>query len=51
MFEGEGALEGTREDWQKNHRMADIEKMCRQSKASEWLVETAKVTVVEEITE
>ena len=29
------------------HRMADLRKMCRQSKAARWLMETAEVTVVE----
>ncbi len=48
MFSSERGLEGTREDWEKSGRMASVRKMCRQSKSTEWLVETAVVTVVEE---
>lgn len=48
MFSSERGLEGAREDWEKSGRMASVRKMCRQSKSTEWLVETAVVTVVEE---
>ncbi len=47
MFRGEGRAEGTREAWEKANRMAGIRKMCRQSKATRWLVDTAVVTVVD----
>lgn len=47
MFEGEEDTAETREAWEKANRMADIRKMCRQSKATQWLVDTAEVTVVE----
>ena len=48
MFAEEGAVEGTREDWASALRMASLLKMCRQSKVTRWLVDTANVTVVEE---
>ncbi len=32
---------------QESHRMADLRKMCRQSMAARWLMETAEVSVVE----
>lgn len=32
---------------QDAHRVADLRKMCRQSKAARWLIETAEVEVVE----
>lgn len=48
MFEGEDAAEGTRESWEQSYRMANIRKMCRQSKATQWLVDNAEVTVVDE---
>ncbi len=47
MFEGDDEAE-TREAWEKSNRMANIRKMCRQSKATKWLVDNAEVTVVEE---
>lgn len=50
MFE-EGGIEGTRDAWESAGRMADVRKMCRQSKATRWLVDTAEVTVVDEAAE
>lgn len=47
MFEGENGPEEGREAWEKANRMASITKMCRQSKATGWLVDTAEVTVVD----
>lgn len=46
MFEGEGGEE-SREKWESAHRMADVRKMARQTKATEWLVDNADVTIVE----
>lgn len=37
-----------REDWERAHRMAEVKKMCRQHKATQWLVENADVEIVEE---
>ena len=37
----------TREKWEKANRMAELRKVCRHSKASRWLVQTAEVTVVD----
>lgn len=48
MFEGDENPVETRSAWEKANRMADVRKMCRQSKATEWLVDTANVTVVAE---
>lgn len=48
MFEGEGGVEGGREAWEQDNRVAAIHKMCRQSKATRWLVDTANVTVVDD---
>lgn len=50
MFEGEES-EHTREEWKAANRMADLMKMARQTKASEWLVDNAAVTVVDSYTE
>ncbi len=36
-----------RASWEKAHRMAELRRMCRQNKATDWLVETAQVEVVE----
>lgn len=47
LFEGEGGVEGTRESWEKAGRMAALRKMCRQSKATRWLVDTAVVAVAD----
>ncbi len=46
MFEGEGG-EDSREKWESANRMADVRKMARQTKATEWLVDNADVTIVE----
>lgn len=43
MFEGDENAEETRKAWQDANRMANVHKMCRQSKASQWLVDTAVV--------
>lgn len=48
LFEGEGGMEGDRSAWEQANRMADLRKMCRQSKATRWLVDTAEVTVKED---
>ncbi len=48
MFEDKADDEATREEWEAANRMANIYKMCRQSKATEWLVDTAEVTVVDD---
>ena len=37
----------TRKMWEDAHRMADVKKMARQRKATEWLVDNADVTIVE----
>lgn len=47
MFEGDDDAEDTRRQWEEAHRMADLRKMARQTKATEWLVDNAQVTVVE----
>ncbi len=46
MFDGEDG-EDTRQKWKDANRMADVQKMARQTKATEWLVDTANVTVVD----
>ena len=46
MFEGEGGEE-SREKWENANRMADVRKMARQTKATEWLVDNADVTIVD----
>lgn len=48
MFEGEHNEDASREAYENAHRMSNIRKMIRQTKASEWLVDNAEVTVVEE---
>ena len=45
MFEGDENPEETRKAWEDAYRMANIYKMCRQSKATQWLVDNAVVTV------
>lgn len=47
MFENDDDPEATRKMWEDAHRMADVKKMCRQRKATEWLVDNADVTIVE----
>lgn len=49
MFDGEGQVEGSREEWEQAGRMANIRKMCRQSKVTAWLVDNADVTIVDEV--
>lgn len=51
LFEGEGSVEGTRDSWEKADRMAALRKICRQSKATRWLVDTAVVSVVDDSAE
>lgn len=46
MFGGEDAAL-VRSDWEKAHRMADVKKMARQHKATEYLVENADVKIVD----
>ena len=48
MFEGEDGSEDTRASWEQANRMADLRKMCRQSKVTRWLLDTADVTVVDD---
>ena len=40
-----------REKWESSNRMAELRKICRHSKATRWLVQTAEVTVVEDSAE
>ena len=47
MFEGEENPVEARRKWEEANRMANIYKMCRQSKATQWLFDTAEVTVVD----
>ena len=47
MFADEETPGETRAAWEAANRMADVRKMSRQSKATDWLVETAVVTVVD----
>ncbi len=47
MFAGDENAEETRKAWEDANRMADVHKMCRQAKASQWLVDTAEVTIAE----
>ncbi len=48
MFEGSEEAEEahTRKEWEDANRLADLKKMARQTKATEWLVENAQVTTV-----
>ena len=48
MFVNEEDPEATLQQWKDANRMADIHKMCRHTKATEWLVDNADVTVVED---
>ena len=45
MFEGDEDPVEARKAWEDANRMANIYKMCRQSKATQWLVDNAEVTV------
>lgn len=47
MFEGDDDTAETRQKWEDAHRMSDLRKMARQTKATEWLVEKAEVTEVD----
>ncbi len=51
MFAKRAGDETTRQEWEASNRMANIYKMCRQSKATEWLVDTAEVTIVDDAQE
>lgn len=44
---GEADPGEVRANWAAAHRMAELRRMCRQNKATDWLVETAQVAVVE----
>lgn len=46
MFEGDDGPE-MRAKWESANRMADVNKMARQTKATEWLTENANVTIVD----
>lgn len=48
LFEGEEDPQATRKMWEDANRMSDVRKMARQRKATQWLVDNAAVTVVEE---
>lgn len=48
MFANDEDPAATRASWEKANRMSDVRKMCRQQKATQWLVDTAEVTVVSE---
>lgn len=48
LFEGEDDPEATLRQWQEAHRTADLRKMARRAKATEWLAANADVTVVED---
>lgn len=45
FFEGDDEAGEARKAWEDANRMANVHKMCRQSKASQWLVDTAEVTI------
>lgn len=45
MFEGEGGAE-SREKWENANRMADVRKMARQTIATDYLTDNAKVTEI-----
>ncbi len=51
VFKDEEDIDEARKAWEEAHRIANVYKMCRQSKATKWLVETADVTIVEDILE
>ncbi len=44
---GEADPAQIRASWEEAHRSAELRRMCRQNKATDWLVETAQVTIVE----
>ncbi len=48
LFEGDDDPQATRKMWEDAHRMADVHKMARQHKATQWLVDNAVVTIVED---
>ena len=41
-------IDETFNEWKENNRLTELRKICRENKASRWLCETAKVTVVDE---
>lgn len=47
MFGGDDPM-AVRADWENAHRMANVMKMCRQHKATEWLTESAEVKTIED---
>ena len=46
-FSDTGDAAELRRSWEEAHRMAELRRMCRQNKATRWLVDTAQVEVVE----
>ena len=44
LFEAEEDPAATLEEWREANRLANVRKMCRQSKATQWLVDNALVT-------
>lgn len=48
LFEGDEEGAHTREAWENANRMADVRKMARQRKATEWLTDNAIVEVIED---
>lgn len=44
LFEGEEDPAATLQKWEEAYRLANVRKMCRQSKATQWLVDNAQVT-------
>lgn len=47
MFAGDDEGEALRKQWEDAHRMADVKKMIRQQKATDYLTDHADVTIVE----
>lgn len=48
VFAGDENAEETRKAWEDANRMANVRKMARQSKATQWLFDTAEVKVASE---
>lgn len=48
IFAGEEDPAKTRKQWENAHRMADLRKMARQTKATQWLTENADVDIIDD---
>lgn len=48
LFEGDDDTDNTRQMWEDAHRMANLRKMARQTKATEWLVDNAEVEIIDD---